>query len=214
MGQVCQRCKFNNDDASLFCSECSNALQATKNDHLLQNSGSEIEQAKQNRPQNVYADVIGLRIAAVLMDVGVNVLSQIPLLGWLLNCAWNIWTLILGRRGQNASAKILKIRIVRKNGDLSGFYHTYTRACLGILMLLFIPIIGWLGTGYWTAFFHPNRQTWHDRLMSTYVIRDSPELVNLPGTSARGAKIFFWVTCVCFILSLLMMIIIFINFLQ
>ena len=212
MSQTCLRCTAENDDGSAFCKECGNGLQATKYDPLKENPGF-IEESQEDTLPNEYAEVISLRIAAAIMNIGIQFLTRIPILGWILGIAWYIWTLILNRRGQDPAARILKIRIVRKNGDLSGFYHTYTRGILAIIIFICIPVIGWIGTGWWTAFFHPKRQTWHDRLMSTYVIKDSPELANIQGTSARGAKIFFWITIILISFGLLIPLFIIMGFL-
>ena len=48
-----------------------------------------------------------------------------------------------------------------------------------------------LGLGYWWAFWDPERQAWHDKLLRTYVMRDSPELAERPGTSSHAAVVWF-----------------------
>ena len=59
-------------------------------------------------------------------------------------------------------------------------------------ILSFIP----LGLGYAWALWDPQRQTWHDKIMHTYVMRDTPELAARQGTSSDVAKLLFWLLVV------------------
>ena len=94
------------------------------------------------------------------------------------------------RRGNTIGLKLVGARIVRENGDVSGFFHTFIRAFAAILS--FIP----LGLGYAWALWDPQRQTWHDKIMHTYVMRDTPELAARQGTSSDVAKLLFWLLVV------------------
>ncbi|MFQ5861429.1 MAG: RDD family protein, partial [Dehalococcoidia bacterium] len=89
--------------------------------------------------------------------------------------------------GDTIGLKLAGARIVRENGDLSGFFHTFVRSMAASLSAL--P----LGLGYWWAFWDPWRQTWHDKIMHTYVLRNTDELASRPGSSSGAAVAWFWV---------------------
>ena len=123
---------------------------------------------------------MGKRVGSYIVDV---ILQGIPYLG-LIPLVING---IMYRRGNTIGLRLVGARIVRDNGELSGFYHTAVRAAAAGLSA--IP----LGLGYWWAFWDPERQTWHDKIMRTYVMRDSPEFAERPGTSSHAAVVWFWV---------------------
>ena len=50
-----------------------------------------------------------------------------------------------------------------------------------------------LGLGFWWAFWDPKKQTWHDEMLRTYVLTDTPELSRRRGTSSTTAVVVFWV---------------------
>lgn len=139
-----------------------------------------------------YSDLAswGQRVGAFLLNTLVSALGSIPAIGLLISLAFLILTWILYRRGQDVGAKLAGIRVVRDTGELAGFFHMWSRGLAAILSAL--P----LGAGYWTAFFDRNRQTWHDKIMRTYVVRNSPDLEDLPGTSSAGAVAWFWISLV------------------
>ncbi|MFQ5872763.1 MAG: RDD family protein [Dehalococcoidia bacterium] len=141
---------------------------------------------------------LGSRAGAYLIEtVGaelIGLLLPIVPLGIL------IANLIMYRRGQTVGARLLKLRIVRDTGDLAGFYQMFVRAAAAVLS--FIP----LGLGYWWAFRDEKRQTWHDKLLHTYVLQDTPELNTRPGTSSNSAKVWFWILLGAFIVIFLIII--------
>jgi|GEM_PF-859270 len=128
------------------------------------------------------ADLASLwqRFGSWIIDM---VVGAIPLVNW----AVVIGNLIAYRRGMTLGLTIVGARIVRGNGQISGFYHTAVRGMAAVLS--FIP----LGLGYWWAFWDPYKQTWHDKIMDTYVVRNTEEMSRRPGTSARAAVIIFWI---------------------
>jgi hypothetical protein len=81
---------------------------------------------------------------------------------------------------------LVHARIVRANGDVSGFFHTVLRSSAAFLSLL--P----LGLGYWWAFWDPHRQTWHDKIMNTYVVKNEPRWGVQAGTSSTAAVVLYW----------------------
>ena len=129
---------------------------------------------------------MGQRAGSWLVD---GVLQAIPYVGFVIQ----IVNWVKFRRGSTIGLGLLGARIVRENGDVSGFFHTFVRSVAAVLSI--IP----LGLGYWWAFWDPGRQTWHDKIMHTYVIRDTPELASREGTSSDGAKLWFWILVVGFL---------------
>ena len=73
---------------------------------------------------------------------------------------------------------------------MSGFFHTSMRAAAAILSV--IP----LGLGYWWAFWDSRRQPWHDKIMHTYVLRETDALAKRRGSSSSTAVMLFWVLIV------------------
>ena len=122
---------------------------------------------------------LGLRVVSFVVD---GIITSIP----YLNFITVIVNWVMYRRGNTIDLKLVGARIVRENGDVSGFFHTFIRAFAAILS--FIP----LGLGYAWALWDPQRQTWHDKLMHTYVLRDTPELASRQGTSSGAAVGLFW----------------------
>lgn len=53
-----------------------------------------------------------------------------------------------------------------------------------------------MSPGFSIPFSDPKRQTWHDKIMHTYVGQDTPELAARPGTSSLLAEVWFWVLLV------------------
>ncbi len=138
----------------------------------------------------VMADM-GTRTGAWLItNMVVQVISYVPVFGWIISFAAFIWTLILYQRGQDVGARITGIRVVRDTGELAGFYHMWTRALASAISFIVV------GAGFWTAYSDPNRQTWHDKWMGTYVVKAGPEVNDLPGTSSSTAVAWFWASLV------------------
>lgn len=124
-----------------------------------------------------------------------GLLGFIPVLGILISIGWSIANLVYYRRGQDVGAKMLKIRVMRSNGDVAGFYHMWTRNLASILSA--IPILA----GYWTAYSDAEHRTWHDKILDTYVIKDNEFAAIRPGTSSSAAKTWFWASLL-FVLGL------------
>ena len=137
---------------------------------------------------------MGTRTGAFLISkVVVQVISFVPVVGWIIPLAAFVWTLILYQRGQDVGARITG---VRDTGELAGFYHMWTRglaACVSFIVI---------GAGFWTAYSDPNRQTWHDKWMGTYVVKAGPEVNDLPGTSSSAAKAWFWASLLIAVIML------------
>lgn len=171
----CGFCGTENPEAASFCAQCGRPLgpdQPAKPDApaAVALAGAPAVPTKEDLAG------FGRRVAAQIVD---EVLAVIPLIGLIAG----IINLFMCRRGTSIGMKVFKVRIVRQNGDVSGAYHTYCRLAAAWLSLL--P----LGLGYWWALWDPMKQTWHDKLMRTYVLRDSGELSARKATSSTAAVV-------------------------
>lgn len=145
-------------------------------------------------PQSAPLAGWGNRVPAFLITTTTTLVPSffgaIPVLGLLVSLGLLIWTWVLYRRGLDIGARLTGLRVVRENGELAGFFHMYTRQLAASISFIV------LGAGYWTAFSDPRRQTWHDKMMRTYVVQDHPGLNDLPATSSTAAVIWFWLSLI------------------
>jgi len=141
---------------------------------------------------------MGARTGAWLIsNVVVRVIGAIPIIGLIISLCAFVWSLFLFRRGQDVGARIVGLRVVRDTGELAGFYHMWTRGLASIISFIVI------GAGYWTAYSDKDSQTWHDKWLGTYVVKAGPEVDTLPGTSSDAAKVWFWVSLIVLVLSIM-----------
>ena len=116
-------------------------------------------------------DVMPQRTGAIAIRILISVIGGTGLLS-LISPILFILDLILMRNGQDWTAKVFHLRVVRTNGDIAGLAHMVTRATVSILSYLVF------GLGFITAYFNDNKQTWHDKIMDTYVVKDGPSLTD------------------------------------
>ncbi len=95
--------------------------------------------------------------------------------------------LFLFSRGQDVGAVLFGLRVLRENGDVAGFYHMFVRNTASAISFLA------LGFGFWAAFSDPERRTWHDRWLKTYVVKDGPEYRTRKRSSSATASNWFWI---------------------
>jgi uncharacterized RDD family membrane protein YckC len=190
----CTDCGAENPDSASFCPQCGKAIAATSPRPKGIQQSAAVPTTPAAQPGQLAS--IGQRIAAWLIDA---VLVAIPYLGIVALVS----NLVMARRGNTIGLKLLGARIVRENGDLSGFFHTAVRNYYAALLSA-IP----LGLGFWWALWDPHKQTWHDKIMHTYVMRDTEELASRPGTSSRAAVIWFWVLIVSSIPAIILLLIV------
>ncbi len=116
-----------------------------------------------------------------------NIVGLIPTIGLIFSTIFLVVNLFLFRQGQDVGAVIFKLRVVRENGDVAGFFQMFVRNAASTISLLL------LGAGFWGAFSDPNRRTWHDKWLGTYVVKDSPEYNTRRRSSSEQAFKWFWI---------------------
>jgi len=99
-----------------------------------------------------------------------------------------IFDLILMRNGQDWTAKILGLRVIRSNGDIAGLAHMWARMTVSLLSFLVF------GLGYLWAYFDRNNQTLQDKLMGTYVVLDVPNFTGRHCSSGFKSRIYGYFT--------------------
>ena len=105
----------------------------------------------------------------------------------------------IGSRGQTPGKMSLGIKVVNlKDSQPPGYVGAFLREVVGKFVSAILLLLGYL----WMLW-DPQKQTWHDKIMRTYVLRDTPALSERRGTSSRGAVIVFWVLLVAIPLVLL-----------
>lgn len=86
--------------------------------------------------------------------------------GLILNCIW------LHRHGQTIAKRMLKIRIVRTNGERCGLLRVIFARALPVGLLGAIPFIGWLfSLGDPLLIFREDRRCLHDLIADTMVVK-------------------------------------------
>ena len=193
-GKECKNCGHLLDPDSAYCGVCGTPIRDREEvvsttddpwgDEVIADDNEAVYQAELDG--DVLADM-GTRTGAFALNLFVpNLLGLIPFLGPLISIGWFIASLILHQRGQDVGAKMLKIRVMRSNGDVAGFYHMWTRSLASLISA--IPLLA----GYWTAYGDAENRTWHDKMLDTYVIKDNEVAAGRPGTSSSAAKAWFW----------------------
>lgn len=86
-------------------------------------------------------------------------------IGSLLLLAYGIWAIVLFTRGRTPGKLLLGMRVVREDLKVAGFWTMLIREWIGKLISGLILSIGFL----WILF-DKDKQGWHDKLMSTYVV--------------------------------------------
>ena len=158
----CSNCGIRSPDDASFCKHCRGPLGTGE-----------------DQPRDAELASLGQRFWSFVID---GVLAFIP----FVNIIFTFVNLGMFRRGNSIGLNIVGARIIRENGDLSGFFQTSVRSMAAVLSI--IPF----GLGYLWAIWDPKRQTWHDKLLHTSVVRGTEELANRRGSSSRAAVFGFW----------------------
>ena len=93
--------------------------------------------------------------------IGVGVL-----LGIVLFLGYIVWALILFAKGVTPGKKLLGMRVIKEDGTGAGLFTMLIREWIGKAISGMIFSLGFL----WILF-DRDKQGWHDKLMSTYVVQ-------------------------------------------
>jgi uncharacterized RDD family membrane protein YckC len=86
-------------------------------------------------------------------------------LGFLLFVAYMIWAIRLFSQGTTPGKKMLGMRVVKESGEGAGFIVMLVREVIGKAISGAI-----FALGYFWILLDKDRQGWHDKLVSTYVV--------------------------------------------
>ncbi len=75
------------------------------------------------------------------------------------------YTFFIGHFGQTPGKMIMKIKVVNYDGTMPSYASAFVRHLISILSGAVILL------GYIWAFFNPKKQTWHDMVAKTYVVK-------------------------------------------
>jgi uncharacterized RDD family membrane protein YckC len=87
------------------------------------------------------------------------------LLGMVLFLAYTIWAFTLFAKGMTPGKKLLGMRVVKEDGTSAGFFTMLIREWIGKAISSLL-----LGLGFLWILLDRDKQGWHDKLMSTYVV--------------------------------------------
>ena len=113
------------------------------------------------------AFVVDLMVPLVALGLGFSVvgLTRGALVGFGLFAAYIVWALLLFAHGMTPGKRLLGMRVLRDDGRHAGFMTMLIREWVGKWISGLILSLGFL----WILF-DRDRQGWHDKLMSTYVV--------------------------------------------
>lgn len=100
--------------------------------------------------------------AATGIDAGVGAGLIVSV---ILLFAYVVWALKLFVHGVTPGKKMLGMRVIKENGDAAGFWTMLVREWVGKFISGMV-----LSLGYLWILFDRDRQGWHDKLVSTYVV--------------------------------------------
>ncbi len=176
----CPNCETYNQAGANYCSNCGRQLMAPENMER-ENSGS--VEGETPPPPGVRQEIalwastdyagVGIRAIAYLIDflliniMGIVILIAVDPSGLIASvAAISYWVLFIGLRGQTPGKMVMGLHVVRPGRPVPGVGTALARETLGKLMSTLS-----LGLGYAWASWDPRKQTWHDKLAGTYVVR-------------------------------------------
>lgn len=118
----------------------------------------------------------GKRLGAFVLDIAIPLFATILMLGlagasrsfglgFLLFVAYMIWAIRLFSQGTTPGKKMLGMRVVKESGEGAGFIVMLVREVIGKAISGAI-----FALGYFWILLDKDRQGWHDKLVSTYVV--------------------------------------------
>ena len=128
---------------------------------------------RQNSTTYELADVgtrfFALVIDSIILGVVTGIVTGIfgnagGVLSFVVGCAYT-WYFLTRQNGQTPGKSLLKIRVVKKDGTPIRDADAILRY-IGYFINSFVIGLGWI----W-ALFDSDRQGWHDKIASTYVVK-------------------------------------------
>ena len=116
----------------------------------------------------IIISIAGISVATAAASGSAEGMGLGGLLGFLLVIGYIVCVLMLWARGTTPGKKVLRMRVVRKDGASPGLLIMLIRETIG--KFLISPLV--FSLGYLWILFDKDHQAWHDKLVSTYVIRD------------------------------------------
>ena len=89
-----------------------------------------------------------------------------PAVMGILFIAYAIFALVLFARGTTPGKMMLGLHVAKENGERAGFFIMLVREVIGKALSLIV-----FGLGFLWIILDKENQGWHDKLMSTYVVR-------------------------------------------
>jgi uncharacterized RDD family membrane protein YckC len=100
---------------------------------------------------------------ALLLIAGIA--AALGTIAWLFVLGYFVWALFLFSRGTTPGKNMLRLTVIGENGQPASFWRMLLREWPGrFLSGLFF------GLGYLWILFDRDRQAWHDKLASTFVV--------------------------------------------
>jgi uncharacterized RDD family membrane protein YckC len=188
----CPNCETYNQAGANYCANCGRQLAAPEN--AQHEDGRTVEGDTQPAPEagpglllQTSTDLAGIPIRAAayaidLLLVNINGLFIAAFLGSTGFLTYVVYAasigymvLFTGLRGQTPGKMILGLHVVRPGRPVPGIGPALVRELLGRPLSLLS-----LGLGYAWAGWDPWKQTWHDKLAGTYVVRSRTGLFTPP----------------------------------
>ena len=110
-------------------------------------------------------DYVVVCAALVILRLLFHTLLSYMLL-FLFFLPWLYYWLFTGLKGQTPGKMLVGIKVVNAQGNIPGLGHAALREVLGKLISTIVLCLGF----FWIAFDN-NKQGWHDKLASTYVVK-------------------------------------------
>lgn len=109
---------------------------------------------------------LAMPVVAFLFMSGSAGVTQSSVVGMLLFLGYIGWALTLFARGMTPGKRLIGIRVIKESGEPAGFGTMFFREWIG----KFISSL-FFGLGFLWILIDKDRQAWHDKLFSTYVVQ-------------------------------------------
>lgn len=122
-------------------------------------------------PFTIIGSILGGATTAASGEVSSGNLLAVGLssIGSLINMAVGIayYVYFIGKTGQTLGKKALGIKVIRLSGEPSvGYANAFLRETVGKFASAIV-----FGVGYLWAIWDPQKQTWHDKIANTIVVK-------------------------------------------